>query len=60
MVLDQGGDDSGDEKSVAIVKNEQIYEEDYNLPKVMLWDCERISDWSHRVNAYTEEQKKFY
>ena len=33
MVLEQGGDDSGDDKSV-IVQNEKIYEENYDLPKV--------------------------
>jgi hypothetical protein len=60
MVLDKEDDgDSGDDKSV-IVKNEQVYEENYELHKVQMWDCEKISDWSHRVNAYTEEQKKFY
>jgi glucan phosphoethanolaminetransferase (alkaline phosphatase superfamily) len=53
MVLDQGGDDSDNENKSNIVENTAIYEESYDVPKIM-WDVEKISDWSHRVTNYTD------
>ena len=53
MVLDQGGDDSDNETKSHIVENTAIYEENYEVPKIM-WDVEKISDWSHRVTNYNQ------
>lgn len=59
MVLDQGGDDSDNENKSNIIDNPAIYDENYDVPKIM-WDIEKISDWSHRVTNYNEKQKEFY
>ena len=42
-----------------IDRKDQQFIETYDVPEV-LWDIEKVTDWSKRIANYNAEQREFY
>ena len=51
--------DEADEQNGPPEEPEDHFEESYEVPKIF-WNYESITDWTRRIKAYDETQKKFY
>lgn len=51
---DSGDDEKNQDVSMVERKDQDVFAESYDVPKV-LWDIEKVADWSKRIASYSAE-----